>query len=234
MHIGFRMNIKYQQYRTILSKSSTFGGLPLVVEELLTSTTESKFAKSDLIFRRGDAPTGVHVLAVGHVKLCIDDPMGDEHVIEILQPGESFGEAAVLTDRPHLLSAIAIDDCSLLHVSGSHVRRELEHNHSLAQHIIGVLSGRLYRRTGDMENVLLRKALGRVAKFLLTTMETNGCNNDSAIELEVGKGLIASQLNMTQEHFSRTLHELTVRGKISVHGRRIAILNEAGLRRIAA
>jgi CRP-like cAMP-binding protein len=205
-----------------------------LVSDLLTSVTESKIGRGELVFQRGQAPTGVHLVATGHVKLCIEDPMGDEHVIEILQSGDSFGEAAMLTERPHLLSAIAIDDCALLHVCGQRLKTHLAENHTLAQRMIGTLSDRLYRRTSDMENILLRKALGRVAKFLVDALETSGGEASCAVQLEVGKGVIASQLNMTQEHFSRTLHELTVRGKISVHGRRIAIVNEAGLRRIAA
>jgi CRP-like cAMP-binding protein len=229
------MDARRQHYLEILSRSRTFTGLPAtVVDELLTSITELRVRRGACVFRRGEDATGVHLIASGHVKLCLEDPMGDEHVIEILQPSDTFGEAAMLTDRPHLLSAVAIDDCTLLHLCGTRVKRELEHNHALAQLVISALSDRLYRRTSDMENILLRKALGRVAKFLVTTLETSARADNSMIELEVGKGLIASQLNMTKEHFSRTLHELTVRGKISVDGRRIAIVNEAGLRRIAA
>ena len=49
--------------------------------------------------------------------------------------------------------------------------------------------------------------------------------------LSTNKGVIASRLNLTQEHFSRILHELTELGLIVVEGRRIHIPNVANLRK---
>jgi CRP-like cAMP-binding protein len=41
--------------------------------------------------------------------------------------------------------------------------------------------------------------------------------------LSTNKGVIASRLNLTQEHFSRILHELSDKGLIAVEGRKIHI-----------
>jgi CRP-like cAMP-binding protein len=43
------------------------------------------------------------------------------------------------------------------------------------------------------------------------------------ITLPTNKGVIASRLNLTQEHFSRILHELSENGLIVVEGRKIHI-----------
>jgi CRP-like cAMP-binding protein len=47
----------------------------------------------------------------------------------------------------------------------------------------------------------------------------------------VAKGVIASRLNLTQEHFSRILHDLAALGLIEVQGRRIRVLDLERLRR---
>ncbi|PKO85311.1 MAG: Crp/Fnr family transcriptional regulator, partial [Betaproteobacteria bacterium HGW-Betaproteobacteria-12] len=56
----------------------------------------------------------------------------------------------------------------------------------------------------------------------------NGIN--VTITLPTNKGIIASRLNLTQEHFSRILHELIDLGLIVVEGRKIHIPSVAKLR----
>jgi CRP-like cAMP-binding protein len=207
------------------------------VDRLLYPAKEIAVPRGEIIFHRGEMPTGIQIIRSGHVTLCVDDPVGEEHVVEILNPGDSCGGAAIVKSEPHLLTARAIDDCRYLEIPRATVLDELSRSHAFALKLIASLSERLYRRTSDLENILLRTALGRVARFLIDELERTRSAPDAqpkVIHLEVGKGLIASKLNMTQEHFSRTLHALSVRGKIQVQGRTIAIVNEEGLRNIAA
>ena len=48
--------------------------------------------------------------------------------------------------------------------------------------------------------------------------------------LPTNKGIIASRLNLTQEHFSRILHELSEKGLVVVEGRKIHIPDVGKLR----
>ena len=48
--------------------------------------------------------------------------------------------------------------------------------------------------------------------------------------LSAGKSVIASRLNMTPEHFSRVLHDLTAAGLIMVEGKSVQIPDLGGLR----
>ncbi|MET0917261.1 MAG: helix-turn-helix domain-containing protein, partial [Burkholderiales bacterium] len=43
------------------------------------------------------------------------------------------------------------------------------------------------------------------------------------VTLGVSKGILASRLNLTPEHFSRILHDLSVTSLISVDGRQVRI-----------
>ena len=49
------------------------------------------------------------------------------------------------------------------------------------------------------------------------------------VNLSPGKSVIASRLNMSPEHFSRTLHELITAGAIDVNGSQIIIRDAARL-----
>ena len=68
----------------------------------------------------------------------------------------------------------------------------------------------------------LHSAAERIVRYLLREMEASHASS-GVINLDVAKGLIASQLNLTQEHFSRILNELHRFGLIILDGRRIEI-----------
>ena len=65
-------------------------------------------------------------------------------------------------------------------------------------------------------------SLGRRLRPYWWTCSTNHASS-GVINLDIAKGLIASQLNLTQEHFSRILNELHRFGLIILDGRRIEI-----------
>ena len=93
---------------------------------------------------------------------------------------------------------------------------------------------RLHQLTADVESYTLRSARQRVAGFLLELAGSDSAQRDGMmVEFVTRKGVIASRLNLTQEHFSRVLHELAVNGLIRVHGRNIELCDLPGLCRAA-
>ncbi|QKV57548.1 MAG: winged helix-turn-helix domain-containing protein [Dechloromonas sp.] len=55
--------------------------------------------------------------------------------------------------------------------------------------------------------------------YLLNQLENGGPGSETlSLNLLVTRGVIASRLNLTQEHFSRILHELSDVGLIQVNG----------------
>ena len=75
----------------------------------------------------------------------------------------------------------------------------------------------------------------RFVGFLLRGAEapeagSGNCPRQAVVRLPSSKGNIASRLNLTQEHFSRILHELSEGGLIVVEGRKIAIPDVEKLR----
>ena len=68
-----------------------------------------------------------------------------------------------------------------------------------------------------------------IRNLQIQLIDQNGTN--VAVTLPTNKGVIASRLNLTQEHFSRILHELFELGLIVVEGRKIHIPSVANLRK---
>ncbi len=204
-------------------------------EELdrIASATFPVYAeKGENVCSMGDPCTGFHVVVYGQVKLGFTSPQGIEKVVEIIRPGQSFGEALMFLEKPYIVFAQALSDTMLLHVLKHAVFEELERDAGLARRMLSGLSRRLHGLVRDVEAYTLRSGSERVIGYLLGDVP-DGAGADGApveVNLSPGKSVIASRLNMTPEHFSRILHDLTTQRLIEVDGRTIRVLDLARLR----
>jgi CRP/FNR family transcriptional regulator, dissimilatory nitrate respiration regulator len=187
--------------------------------------------RGEVLFNRGDPCAGFHLVAYGQVKLAFSSPQGMDKVIEIIGPGMSFGEAVMFLGEPYPVYAQALADCLLLHVAKEVVFSELEHNPQFARRMLGGLSRRLHGLVSDVEAYTLRSGAQRVIGYLLRDIRMQASqDNAGEVTLPIGKGVIASRLNLTPQHFSRILHELTAQGLIEVEGRKVRIIDLERLR----
>ena len=201
------------------------------LEAIVAATTEQRIAVGAAVFRRGDACDGIHVIVVGRVKLALLAPAGAEKVVEILGPGQSFGEAVMFIDRPYNLYAEALADSLLLHIRKHAILHAVECNTDFARRMLNELSQRQCRLVADIEAYTLKNATERVTGYLLAALAGHASPEQPAdVLLAASKSVLASRLNITREHFSRILHDLSHAGLIRVSGRNIHVLDPAGLR----
>ena len=201
------------------------------LEAIGAATTEQRVTVGTVLFRRGDPCDGFYVIVVGRVKLALLGPAGAEKVVEILGPGQSFGEPVMFIGRPHVLYAEALADSLLLFIQKTAILGAIERNPEFAQRMLSELSLRLYRLVADIEAYTLKSATERVTGYLLASLpDDTSPGRPADVLLAASKSVLASRLNITREHFSRILHELSQAGLIRVSGRNIRILDPAGLR----
>ena len=223
--------------RTRIPIRDFLANLPLFreVEEagivrLALSATEVDAPRETLVFRRGSLCAGLHAVVVGQVKLSVATSRGDEKVIELAGPGMSFGEAAMFLGKPHIVTAETLADSKLLYVEKDAILDEIRRDPQFAQRVIENLSQRLHERIMDLESYTLHSGTERVIDYLLGHELCGMFNGAVSITLPVKKGIIASRLNLTHEHFSRILHELMDERLIKVDGRDVHVLDTGRLR----
>lgn len=210
---------------TLLSHIALFNSLgPNELAKIAKGTRELRCEKGDTLFHRGDPCTGFHILVFGQLKLSFSSEQGVEKVVDVIQQGQSFGEAIMFLDKPHVVSAQALSSCLLLHVSKSVIFDELEHDHDFARKMLAGLAMRTHQLMLDVEGYSLQSGKQRIIDYLMHELQESQLHDENVLlELQVSKGVIASRLNLTQEHFSRILHELSDLGLIKVDGKKILI-----------
>lgn len=205
---------------------------PAELDRIAAATLPLYFDKGQSIVQCGDPCTGFHVVVYGQVKLAFTSPQGVEKVVEIIRPGQSFGEALMFLDKPYIVFAQALADSMLLHVAKHAVLDGLGPS-PFAQCMIAGLARRLHGLVRDVEAYTLRSGQERIIGYLLAELAKDALTGWAEVHLTPGKSVIASRLNMTPEHFSRILHELDAAGLIEVNGRAVRIPDLERLRRAA-
>ncbi len=188
----------------------------------------------ELVRRQGDTPTGLYLVVHGQVKLVFTSPKGDEKIVELMGPGRTFGEALVFVTRPYPVRAQALTESLLLFVEKAALFDELQRDNNFGARIIAGLSRRIHGLMADLEAHSMHNGTQRFIGFLLRDHETNVTNGPVEIHLQVTKSAIASRLNLSQEHLSRILHDLSERQLIHVQGRDISVPDVERLRDFVA
>jgi CRP/FNR family transcriptional regulator, dissimilatory nitrate respiration regulator len=218
-----------QDTLTVLSGLPLFYGLESdALARIAGSAQLVTLTKGERVFAQGDPCVGFHVVLGGQIKLAMTSERGIEKVIEIVGTGHGFGEAVMFLDMDYIVSAEALLDSRLLWVAKDAVLAELERDPQMIKRFLGSLSLRLHHLLADIENYSLQTGRERVIGYLLNQL---GSDDATEVHLPFKKSLLASRLNVTQEHFSRILHELSSEGLIEVAGRTIRLVDRDRLRR---
>jgi CRP-like cAMP-binding protein len=196
---------------------------------LAAATSRLPASAGTVLFRRGEPCAGVYMIVYGQVKLAVHGADGAEKILEILGPGQTFGEPLMFLDEPHIGFAETLAESLLLLVGKAAVLATITSNPRFARSMLSSLAQRLQRVFTDIEAYTLKSGSQRVVEYLLR--EVPGDTHDALdVRLPAAKSVVASRLSITREHFSRVLHELTHAGLIGVSGRVIHIGDHARLR----
>jgi len=181
------------------------------------------------IFSRGDPCDGLHIVVFGLVKLSLGTEHGDERVLDLVGSGHSLSPGPLFRDATRRLTAETLHDTKLVFIPKASLMSELEQSPDFARCIIIELSQRVEQLVHDLENCTLRSGRERVIWLLLSLLPASHGRASASITLPAKKGILASRMNLTHEHFSRILHDLAETDLIAMTGRQIEIPDIARL-----
>lgn len=197
--------------------------LPEQIAQVAAHTRGKRLPKGEMLFQKGDSTHGFYVVVFGQVKLAFPSSNGNEKVVEIIGPQQSFGEAALFAEYTYPVFAQAIADTLLLHVAKDAIFDLLETDPSFARHMLTGMAMRMHSLVRDVETYTLRSSAQRVIGYLLQHCPNTADDGSVEFVLPTSKQIIASRLNLTPETLSRILHDLAEARLIDMQGKRIRI-----------
>jgi len=187
-------------------------------------------AEGQHLFHFRDPARYFFLLETGQIQLYRLSPEGEEKVIEIIYPGQTFAEAVMffkISNYP--VSAKAVLNSELWRIDMTVFRSILQESADLCLHLLGDMSRRLHQTIQDIEQLTLQNATVRVIQLLLQAVPSHQTTRHT-LEWETPKQVLASRLSVRPETFSRILQQLSQRRLIKVQGKIVEILDIEGLR----
>ena len=195
-------------------------------EELLENAVVHTVAAGTVLFEQGETPRFQHVVMAGSAHLLGRSSAGGEVLIEVVEPPELIIPAAVVSGSPYLMRARVPEASRLLLIHAGAFRRVVTQEPLLAREVIASLAGQFRRLVRQIKNLKLRTTTERAGCYLLALSRRQGTPNGAVLPYE--KNLIASELGMTRETFSRALAALQTQG-VSVSGDSVLIADPQAL-----
>jgi CRP-like cAMP-binding protein len=207
-----------------------FAGLSPPQLQRVMSTAQVITAESgQLLFDRGQPAKHFYVVVDGQVNLVLYSKAGEEKIVDILGPGQSFAEAVMFMAGPvYPVSAVAAGTSRIARFSSTEYISLLRESPATCLRMLGHLSQRLHMRIREIEYLTLESATHRLVRMLETRLPAGG-DGPHTILLQESRQEIASRLSMKPETLSRILRTLADAGLIEVQGRTLQIPSRARL-----
>jgi CRP/FNR family cyclic AMP-dependent transcriptional regulator len=176
---------------------------PRDVDKLLTRTRRKRVSAGKVLFAKDDPGDGLYGVLSGRIAFTMDSADGKELILNVLGPGEFFGEVALLDGKGRSAAATARDASELLFIARDEFLSFVRARPDMMLHIIALVCGRLRRATDYIADTAFLDLPKRLAKQLVILLNGNGQSPQPG--LRVSHAELASMLGVSRERVSRQL-----------------------------
>jgi CRP-like cAMP-binding protein len=197
-----------------------FAGLsPAQLQRLLAASFVEQCESGRLLFDRGQPAQYFFIVIEGQVNLVLYSKAGEEKIVEILGPGNSFAEAVMFMEAPgYPVSAVAATHSTIARFPSREYLSILRESPETCLRMLGHLSQRLHMRIREIEYLTLESATHRLVRLIEGRLPADE-SGPLEVTLQESRQELASRLSMKPETLSRILRQLSDAGTIVVHGR---------------
>jgi CRP/FNR family transcriptional regulator, cyclic AMP receptor protein len=221
--------------RALLERNLLFRGLsPATLEQIAQLCTRRTYARDAVIFSQSDPGDALFGVVTGRVRISASSAGGREVFLNIMEPGDTFGEIALLDGRPRTASASAMATSDLLIIARVQFLGLLAREPMLVEHLLRLLCTRLRWVSGFAEESALLPVAARLARRLLSLAKLHGHDTRAGIELKVSQDEMARFLGLSRQIVNQYLQTWKAQHWVDLGRGRILILDSRALEAVVA
>ena len=193
-----------------------------------------QYKRRAFIFLPDDPGDKVYCLKEGIVRIATIAPSGKEMTLAIMEPGEIFGELALLEGARRQTLAQAVVDSLVCLIRRKDFQAFLERRPSLSLKVTKMIGERVRELESRLEDIVFKDVPGRLASLFLRLERKYGRPHPKGvlIDMKLTHQEIANLIAATRETTSVTLSRMKQQGLISVDDHRIVIVQQDKLRKL--
>ena len=201
-----------------LQRVPLFAGLPAETLAALAARLRRRTLPGGTpVVYKGDPSGSLYLIESGRVKVHQATASGSEVILNILGPGDFFGEMSLLDGQPRSADISTLEPSALLLLEGEALRGLLMDQPAAAWTLLQILSLRVRDANMQAEMMMTRDVPGRVAACLLRLAETQGTalpNGSLRVNVSLTQSDLAALIGATRERVSRALSAFRESGAI--------------------
>ena len=194
----------------------------------LTTVLERRcIAKNRLVVRSDEDGQFMMLVLSGRLRVNLAGAGGREHIVDILGPGDFFGELAILTGEPRSADVQAAEESVVFVLAQQDFEKYVLGNACLSRSLLRELALRLRRTTEKMGDLALLDVYRRVARVLRSLGREEAGENGKVYILEKRPTHreLAALAGTTREMVTRSLKELEDAGHLKVKGKYLTLVS---------
>jgi len=184
------------------------------------------FEKGDIVFHEGDPGDSLHLVRQGIFAIRSSTPSGAILIVDILAPGDVFGEFAVFSNLRRRTTAVtALSPGATLTVEREQLRAAIAFRPELAEELIATIIGKAESTTQRLVEMLYVPAELRVLRALLSmaTLE------DTPSPVRLTQDELASFAATTRPTANHVLRQEEERGTVALSRGQVMVLDRRRL-----
>ena len=184
-------------------------------------TNSIQLKRNEVIFSEGKYPKGIFHIHKGLVKIFKHGKDGKEQIIQICKSGEVIGFRAVLSENSYNVNAAALEEnTEICFISTDDFNQYKNSNPELQNRLIQELSSELQEWADFVTDMTQRTVRQRTALALIFLNEAY-----DGKEINVAREDLANMVGTATESLIRIINEFKKDSIITVHARRIQVLD---------
>src|ERR1700688_3868141 len=200
-------------------------------DQLCRYAKHSTLKRGATIFSKGDPGNSLVAVIRGTVKISISSAEGRSAILNLIGPGEIFGEVALLDGLARTADATANTDCEIFVIDRREFLPFVRSQPALAMKFIELLCARLRWTSDQVEQVILQDLPGRLASALIRMTEKHKLAPKGRT-IAVTQQEISEMVGMTRESINKQLRAWAARDWVRLEHGAIVVLNVEKLRAI--
>jgi CRP-like cAMP-binding protein len=220
----------------VLKRNYLFKDLPdAALERIAALAVKRHYARGEIVFSQGDQGDALYGIASGRVRISATGAGGKEVFLSIMEPGDTFGEIAVMDGLPRTAGATALDNTRLLVIRRQDLLELLAQEPQLAIQLIRLLCMRLRWTSELVEESAFLGGPARLAKRLLILASLHGRpSHPDQLELSISQAELAHFLGISRQMVNQHLRDWQKSGWVALGRARVTIRNKDALRAFIA
>ncbi len=203
---------------------------PDSLERVASLAVQRSFRSGAVVFSPGDPGDALYAIVSGRIRISAGAADGKELFLNIMEPGDSFGEIALLDGGARTASATATAPTELLSIRREHFTALLAREPGVALELLRLCGERLRWTSGQVEDTWLLDAPARLAKRLLSLAELHGKRAGNSVRLQISQEDLASFLGVSRQVVNQYLQTWKGRGWVDLGRGAITVRDEGAIR----